>query len=173
MRIWLEVVGIPEGACESLRRTAYDSYRRFLCRNGSNVGATTLDLRSGTCPFTGKGYLSVQVHSPCPVELLALQQFSDAIYAAHPLADDAIVRANRTVRIEDSCPEEPSPSEAEDRALRQEEVSCWVCGRFDGEEYNDPGSGMNRVLEVHPDPSGRVPLCAVCRTLLGDRRPAG
>ena len=172
MRIWLEVVGIPETDGENLRRTVYDAYQRFLSRNGSNAGATSLDVRGGTCPFTGRGYLSVQVHSPFAVELQAIQQFADAIYAAHPLRDDAVVRANRAVRIEDSSPDEVAALDAEDKDLRQEEVSCWICGRFDGEEYRDPASGNPRVLEVRSRPPGGVPLCGICLGLLEDRRPA-
>ncbi len=173
MRIWLEVVGIPPEACERVRQAVCESYRRFLCRNGSNAVSTTLDLRGGTCPFTDRGYLSVQVHSPYPVEVRALQQFAEAIYDAHPLRDDAVVRANRAVRIEDSSPVEAAALEAmEDKGPRQEEVSCWVCGRFDGEEYRDPGSGTPRTIQVRDDAPGRVPLCEVCRRLLEDRRPA-
>jgi len=169
----MEVVGIPEEACESLRRTVFDSYRRFLHRNGSKAASTALDLRGGTCPFTGRSYLSIQVHSACPLELQALQQFSDAIYAAHPLREDAVVRANRAVRIEDSSPGDAAVLEmAEDKDRSQEEISCWVCGRFDGEEYTDPGSGENRILEVRGGAAGGVPLCVVCRKLFEDRGPA-
>ncbi len=173
MRIWLEVFGIPEEACEPVRQSVYDSYRRFLHRNGSGSLATSLDLRGGTCPLTGRGYLSVRVHSPYPLDLEALQKFADAVYASHPLRDETVVRANRSVRIEDSSPDDAAALEAaDDRRLNPEEVSCWICGRFDGEEYLDPELGTGKILEVRGDVAGRVPLCAICLKLLGERRPA-
>ena len=171
MRICLEVVGIPEDSCEQIRQAVVDAYQRLLHRNGSGPVATSLDLRGGTCPVTGRRYLSVQVHSPFPVELQTLQQFADAVYGAHPLSDDPVVREHRTVRLEDSDPgllagmgSDPGPF--------HEEISCWLCGRFDGEEYSDPASGAPRSLQVLNDVPGRVPLCTVCRRLLEGRGTA-
>ncbi len=172
MRIWLEVVGIPEESREDIRRTVHEAYRTYLCGNGTVPDSSGLDIRGGTCPFTGRGYLSVRVHFTRPMDLQALQQFADAIHSAHPMRDDAVVRANRSVRIEDSTPEDVPILGLDEKGPPQEDVSCWVCGRFDGEEYRDHGIGDSRILEVQTDTPGGVPLCAVCRMLFEGRRRA-
>lgn len=168
MRIWLEVVGIPSESCESLRQAVLDACRRYLQRNGSGPATTAVDLRGGTCPLTGRKYLSVQVHSTGPMELQAIQQFAEAVYAAHPLRDDPLIRSHQSVRLEDSA-SVPVPEEGADPGPFHEELSCWLCGRFDGEEYGDPVTGLPRPLQVLDDVPGRVPLCTVCRRLLEGR----
>lgn len=169
MRISLEVFGIPGDSAEPLRRCVYESYERFIHRNGSGAPSTTLSLRGGTCPLTGAGYLSIQILSPHAVELGALQRFADSIYAAHPRRDDEIIRANRAVRIEDSAPEAALESLAE-ADLRDDEISCWVCGRFDGEEYYDHETKASALLDVRLEEPGPVPLCSVCLRLLQHRK---
>jgi hypothetical protein len=170
MRISLEVFGIPSEATGEMRRTVYDSYERFLHRNGGSGPATTLGVRGGTCPLTGRNYLHVLVESPRALELDAIQRFADTIYASHPLREDEIVRANRSVHIEDSQREGADVDPLDPPDLRDEELSCWICSRFDGEEYFDHESGGPAILEVKCEDPSRIPLCAVCLKLLHDRR---
>lgn len=169
MRVSLEVFGIPAEAAERLRRSVYESYERFLHRNGAARPSTTLSLKGGTCPLTGAGYLNVLVQSPYPLELSALQQFADAVYASHPRRDDDVVRNNRSVRIEDSPAEAPLEGLAE-ADLRDDEISCWICGRFDGEEYYDHETKTPALLDVRLEEPGPVPLCSVCLRLLQHRK---
>ncbi len=172
MRISLEVFGIPDEAAERVRQAAHDACRLHLGGNGDGPPDPTLTVRGGTCPLTGRRYLSVLVQSRRPLELVALQRFSDSVFAAHPLGQEETVRANRAVRIEDSPADAAAgPGPLADKDLREEELACWVCGRFDGEEYLDPDSGASALLEVRPAPGGRVPLCLVCLGLFHPRKP--
>jgi len=170
MRISLEVFGIPSEAAGGMRRTVYESYERFLHRNGGSGPCTTLGVRGGTCPLTGRSYLHVRVESPRAVELEAIQRFSDSIYAAHPLREDEAVRSNRGVHIEDSSRAAAEVDALDTADLRDEELSCWICSRFDGEEYLDHESGAAAILEVKCEDPSRIPLCTVCLKLLHDRR---
>lgn len=168
MRISLEVFGVPPEGATEMRRAIHASYERFLHRNGGGP-STALHVRGGTCPLTGRVYLHVVVDSPSALDLEAIRRFADAVYGAHPLRDDEAVRSNRSVRVEDSL-EGAAMAGLEGADLPAEELSCWICSRFDGEEYYDHESGAPAILEVRCEEPGRVPLCTVCLKLLHDRR---
>jgi hypothetical protein len=168
MRISLEVFGVPPEGATEMRRSIHASYERFLHRNGGGP-STSLHVRGGTCPLTGRVYLHVVVDSPWALDLEAIRRFADAVYGAHPLRNDETVRSNRSVRVEDS-PDGAAVAGLEAADLPTEELSCWICSRFDGEEYYDHESGAPAILEVRCEEPGRVPLCTVCLKLLHDRR---
>lgn len=174
MRISVEIFGIPEESVEALRRTVYDSFERFLFRNNSKESDAAVSIRGGTCPLSGRAYMNVTVQAAHPVDLQSLNLFTDTLYAAHPLRDDDLVRTNRFVRVEDSpCgnghPEDDS--ELEDGSADEDEISCWICGRFDGEEYREAESGDTAELEVRVDRACGVPLCRVCARILKRSTP--
>ncbi|MBI2901217.1 MAG: hypothetical protein HYY17_13625 [Planctomycetes bacterium] len=167
MRISMEIFSVPEEAVEPLRRAVYESFEKFLYRNNSRECDTNLGIRGGTCPLSGRAYLCVVVQSADPVDLHSLNLFADSVYAAHPLRDEEVVRKNRFVRIEDGAPTRGGnglPDEDDDEV--DEEMACWVCGRFDGEEYRDFASGVAASLDVQLDPTAGVPLCTVCAKIL-------
>lgn len=170
MRISMEIFSVPEDALEGLRRAVYDSFERFLYRNNSKESDTTLNIRGGTCPLSGRSYMNVVILTALPVDLQSLNLFTDSVYAAHPLREEDLVRKNRFIRIEDSgsngngsleCDGEPDEAD-----LQDEDLACWVCGRFDGEEYRDYANDEVVSLEVTLDPTAGVPLCSVCSRIL-------
>ncbi len=169
MRISMEIFNIPDNAVETLRRTVYDSYEQFLHRKSAHESDTIMSLRGGTCPLSGKNYMHLDIRTNQAIDLESLNLFSDSIYACHPLRDDDIVRNNRQMKIEDAR-EHPEPDllpeGIDEEALGAGEMSCWVCGRFEGEEYEDYLTNENRSTEVHMVPEIQVPLCVVCARIL-------
>lgn len=168
MRISMEIFGIPEGATEVLRRSVYDSFEKFLYRNNSRDCDTTLSLRGGTCPLSGRAYMNVVIHSCDPIDLHSLNLFAESVYGAHPMRDDEVVKKNRFVKIEDSAVADGKGDglEGGDDDGFEEEMACWVCGRFDGEEYRDFAAGQTAALDVRLVPGASVPLCSVCARIL-------
>lgn len=167
----MEIFSVPEDAVETLRRAVYDSYERFLFRNNSKESDTTLNIRGGTCPLSGRSYMNVVVLTALPVDLQSLNLFTDTVFAAHPLREDDLVRKNRFIKIEDSAPSNGHGSLADENDLGEadlddEDLACWICGRFDGEEYRDFSNDDVAPLEVRLDPTAGVPLCSVCSRIL-------
>jgi hypothetical protein len=172
MRVSMEIFSIPEEAAEPLRRAVYDSFEKFLYRNNARESETTINLRGGTCPLSGRGYMNVIIHSAHPIDLQSLNLFADSVYAAHPLRDDDLVRKNRFVKIEDSGNGRSDPrDDVDEDGLEEGDPGCWICGRFDGEEYRDPVTLDMATLEVRADPREGVPLCTVCTRILNRRSP--
>ena len=167
MRISMEIFNIPEDALENLRRVVYDSYEKFL--HQKKESDTIMSLRGGTCPLSGKKYMHVEIQSNQSMELASLNLFSDSIYAQHPLREDDLVINNRQVKIEDSSTStEPDllPEGLEEGVLGEGELSCWICGRFEGEEYIDCLTNEQLSTEIHIVPEIQVPLCVVCARIL-------
>ena len=167
MRISMEIFNIPEEALENLRRVVYDSYEKFL--HQKKESDTIMSLRGGTCPLSGKKYMHVEIQSNQSMELGSLNRFSESIYAHHPLREDDLVIHNRQVKIEDSSSSgEPDllPGGLEEGVLGEGEMSCWICGRFEGEEYIDCLTNEQLSTEIHIVPEIQAPLCVVCARIL-------
>ena len=167
MRISMEIFNIPEDALDNLRRVVYDSYEKFL--HQKKESDTIMSLRGGTCPLSGKKYMHVEIQSNQSMELGSLNRFSESIYAHHPLREDDLVIHNRQVKIEDSSSSgEPDllPEGLEEGVLGEGEMSCWICGRFEGEEYIDCLTNNQLSTEIHIVPEIQVPLCVVCARIL-------
>jgi len=174
MRISVEIFGIPEEATETLRRAVYDSFEKFLYHNNSHESDALVNIRGGTCPLSGRRYMNVVIQTAHPIDLPSLNLFTETVYAAHPLRDDELVRKNRFVRIEDGPHPNGRPAEDEEfdeGEPGEDDVSCWICGRFDGEEFRDFAEGATSLLEVRLDAAAGVPLCGVCARILNRPSP--
>ncbi|GEM_PF-6894580 len=173
MRISMEIFSIPENSAEVLRGAVYRSFEKFLYRNNSRDCDTSLQIRGGTCPLSGRGYMNVIVQSTDPIDLHSLNLFAESVFAVHPMRDDEVVRNNRFVRIEDTGSDRAPDGDPEhaDDGDPEEEMACWICGRFDGEEYRDFAGGATASLDVHLDVGVGVPLCSVCAKILNRSSP--
>lgn len=169
MRVSMEIFSIPEESMETLRRAIYDSYERFLHGKEPGESDMILSLRGGTCPLSEKKYMHLDIQTSQSIDLRGLNLFTDSLFAAHPLRNDEIVRTNLHVKLEDSAgvPDADSlPAGIDEEALSGGEMSCWICGRFEGEEYEDFLTNDSLATEVHMAPDIQVPLCVVCARIL-------
>lgn len=171
MKISMEVFSIPEDNKEQLRRAVREGYERFLFREERDRAKTLIKIHEGTCPFTGKGYMHVLIDGLEFIELKELNVFVDFVYAAHALRNDEVVRRNQYLRIEESSEpaaadrEAPEGEEEEEEGEEEGELTCWICGRMDGEEIYDYESEEPYTIEVKVYDGPKVPLCSVCLDL--------
>ncbi|MBI3268892.1 MAG: hypothetical protein HYZ53_07715 [Planctomycetes bacterium] len=171
MKIMMEIFSIPEDNKEQLRRAVREGYERFLFREERDRAKTLIKIHEGTCPFTGKGYMHVMIDGLEFIELKELNVFVDFVYTAHALRNDEVVRRNQYLRIEQSAPVEAESErdeeegEEDDEGEEENELTCWICGRLDGEEIYDYESEEPYTIEVKVYEGPKVPLCSVCLDL--------
>lgn len=165
MRMSMEIFSIPAGARDDLRHAVHEAYERYFQRDGSRP-QTVIKVQEGTCPFTGAGYLHIVVDGLDAVQLRDLNAFFAFVYSRHPGRNEAVVKDNAYLKVEEGPGTAPAAGAAEEEEDR--DLSCWVCGRMDGEECTDPEQEENFTVEVRYSEDARVPLCSVCLHLLLD-----
>lgn len=160
MKISFEIFSIPEENLDELKREISAGCGKYLYNIKAGQITASLRIQEGTCPLTGKRYLSVIVDGLPSLELARLNEFSEYVYSFHPLKNEPLVRDNRTLEIQDAFANSPGNGQQED------ELECWVCGRLNGEERFDYDSNEYITVEVSFYEGGpEVPLCTTCMNL--------
>jgi hypothetical protein len=163
----MEIFGILSRDKEPILKTVQENYQD-LCAPYFSPKPQNNNIRtqSGTCPFSGREYLHIVIDSLKEIDVKKILRFQENVYSRHTCKDEALVKDNMLLRLEDSECEEINQSKLDELADEDEtEMNCWICGRIDGEEYYDTETHIPYNVEVKFRDVARVPLCSVCLEL--------
>ncbi len=167
MKLSMEIFGIPQDAVVRLRNAVCAGCEKFLLRSPSAGNKGLIKVQEGTCPFTGRSYMHVTAEGIESADQRDIDAFVSYVWSFHPGREDEVVRRNSFLRLEDaglpSCVDEDRERLGEEE---EDTLTCWLCGRVDGEECYDYERDEPFALEVKFYDTPRVPLCSICYELL-------
>ncbi|MDQ7779322.1 MAG: hypothetical protein RDV41_06390 [Planctomycetota bacterium] len=170
MKLSMEIFGIPNDAVTGLRKAVCVACEKFLLKKVGNGARGLIKVQEGTCPYTGRSYMHVVADGIESADQRDVDAFVAYVWSFHPDREQEIVRRNSFCRLEDASGGDRSAEEGRESGIEgedeEETLTCWLCGRVDGEECYDYERDETYSLDVKFFDFPRVPLCSVCYQLL-------
>lgn len=166
MKLSMEIFGIPQDAVARLRDAVCTGCEKFLLRSPSPGNAKLIKVQEGTCPFTGRSYMYVVANGIESADQRDIDAFASYVWSFHPRREEEVVRRNSFLRLEDTSLESCDDDHERLQDEEDDTLTCWMCGRLDGEECYDYERDETFALEVKFFDMPRVPLCTICYQLL-------